>query len=41
LDLDEIVRYWQQAQLRGAWMLVQEEVLLAEMEETAGIRGIP
>ncbi|ABS10370.1 glutathione S-transferase family protein [Shewanella baltica] len=41
LDLDEVVRYWQQAQLRGAWMLVQEEVLLAEMEETAGIRGIP
>lgn len=41
LDLDEVVRYWQQAQLRGAWMLVQEEVLQAEMEETTGIRGIP
>ncbi|MCK7631000.1 glutathione S-transferase family protein [Shewanella sp. JNE10-2] len=41
LDLDEVVRYWQQAQLRGAWMLVQEEVLQAEMEETTGVRGIP
>jgi glutathione S-transferase len=41
LDLDELVRYWQQAQLRGAWMLVLEEVLLAEMEEDTGIRSIP
>lgn len=41
LDLDELVRYWQQAQLRGAWMLVLEEVLLAEMEEYTGIRSIP
>ncbi|MGL4938484.1 glutathione binding-like protein, partial [Shewanella sp.] len=41
LDLDEVVRYWQQAQLRGAWTLVQEEILLAEMEQTTGIKGIP
>ncbi|PIW63050.1 glutathione S-transferase family protein [Shewanella sp. CG12_big_fil_rev_8_21_14_0_65_47_15] len=41
LDLDELVRYWQQAQLRGAWMLVLEEVLLAEMEEDTGLRSIP
>jgi len=41
LDLDELVRYWQQAQLRGAWTLVLEEVLLAEMEEDTGIRSIP
>lgn len=41
LDLDELVRYWQQAQLRGAWMLVLEEVLLAELEENTGIRSIP
>jgi glutathione S-transferase len=40
LDLDELVRYWQQAQLRGAWMLVLEEVLLAEMEEDTGLRSI-
>jgi glutathione S-transferase len=41
LELAQLGRYWQQAQLRGAWMLVQEEAMLAEMEETAGIRGIP
>ena len=41
LDFDEVVRYWQQAQLRGAWMLVQEEILLAEMEDNIGKRGIP
>ncbi|MCL1091849.1 glutathione S-transferase family protein [Shewanella profunda] len=41
LDLDELVRYWQQAQLRGAWELVLEEVLLAEMEKDTGIRSIP
>lgn len=41
LDFTELSRYWQQAQLRGAWMLVQEEVMLAEMDQLAGVRGIP
>ena len=41
LDFDQVWRYWQQAQLRGAWMLVQEEILLAEMEDNIGKRGIP
>lgn len=41
LDFSELGRYWQQAQLRGAWMLVQEEVMLAEMDQLTGVRGIP
>ncbi|QYJ80703.1 glutathione S-transferase family protein [Shewanella acanthi] len=41
LDLDQLLRYWQQAQIRGAWMLVLEEVLLSKMEEDTGIRSIP
>lgn len=41
LDFDELVRYWQQAQLRGAWILVLEEVMLAEMEENTRLRDIP
>ena len=41
LDFDQVVRYWQQAQLRGAWMLVQEEILLTEQEDNREKRGIP
>ncbi|MCE9686156.1 glutathione S-transferase family protein [Shewanella sp. AS16] len=38
LELEHLARYWQQAQLRGAWVLVQEEVDLAHMNELNGLQ---
>ncbi|GGI81485.1 glutathione S-transferase family protein [Shewanella gelidii] len=40
-ELDHLNRYWQQAELRGSWGLVKEEVSIAESELTTGLRNIP
>ncbi|MCE9852174.1 glutathione S-transferase family protein [Shewanella chilikensis] len=41
LDYQHLGRYWLQAQLRGSWMLVQDEVTLAQEEASSGLRPIP
>jgi len=41
LDFDQLVRYWHQAQLRGAWMLVHQEVQLAQTTQHHGLRSTP
>ncbi|QSX37206.1 glutathione S-transferase family protein [Shewanella sedimentimangrovi] len=40
-ELDNLCRYRQQANIRGAWELVTDEITLAQAEETAGVRNIP
>ncbi|MGL5360813.1 MAG: glutathione S-transferase family protein [Shewanella sp.] len=40
LDFDQLVRYWHQAQLRGAWMLVQQELQRTQTRHQ-GVRSIP
>ena len=40
-ELANLHRYHQQAQIRGAWMLVADEIALAQSETQAGKRFIP
>ncbi len=40
-EFDNLNRYWQQAELRGSWMLVKEEIEIRETELSSGLRSIP
>lgn len=40
-ELDNLNRYWQQAELRGSWMLVKEEIEIIDNQASSGLRNIP
>lgn len=40
-EMSNLSRYWHQGNLRGAWGLVQEEIELAETEESTGLSHLP
>lgn len=40
-EFDNLTRYWQQAELRGSWMLVKEEIEVMDNEASSGLRNIP